>query len=116
MVVKTQYVPDDGEIVWLDVTPQSGHEQAGRRPGLVISPREYNFRSGLALICPVTNQKKGYPFEVVIPSFGGKTTGVVLADQVRSLDWIARNAAPRETVDTMVLSKVKEKLAILLGF
>ena len=101
-----RYVPDLGEVVWLHFTPQAGHEQAGRRPALVISPKAYNGKVGLALVCPVTSQVKGYPFEVSLPK-GKKIGGVVLADQVRSLDWGARKAkkvgnVPREIVDEAV--------------
>src|SRR5215211_5711072 len=86
------YVPDSGDIVWLTFTPQAGHEQAGRRPALVLSPSAYNGRVGLALLCPITGQVKGYPFEVELPK-GLAVAGVVLADQVKSLDWRARKAA-----------------------
>ncbi|MGH9421802.1 MAG: endoribonuclease MazF, partial [Thermoanaerobaculia bacterium] len=87
-----KYVPDRGDAVWLTFDPQAGHEQSGRRPALVLSPRIYNSRTGLAILCPVTTQIKGYPFEVSIPS-GLPVSGVVLADQVRNLDWQARKAS-----------------------
>jgi mRNA interferase MazF len=80
-----------GDIVWLSFTPQVGHERAGRRPALVLSPSAYNRKVGLALFCPITSRVKGYPFEVSIPE-GLAVTGVVLADQVKSLDWRARQA------------------------
>lgn len=86
-----KYIPDRGDAVWLNFDPQSGHEQAGRRPALIISPRSYNEKVGLALFCPITSQVKGYPFEVSIPK-GMKVKGVVLVDQVKSLDWQARKA------------------------
>ncbi len=89
---RPDYAPRRGDVVWLTFDPQAGHEQAGRRPALVLSPEQYNRRSGFALMCPITSQRKGYPFEVVIPS-GSVASGVVLADQVRSLDWRARRAA-----------------------
>src|SRR6516225_8881616 len=89
---KAAYVPERGDAVWITLDPQAGHQQAGRRPALVLSPATYNGRVGLALLCPITNQAKGYPFEVVIPA-GSPVTGVVGADQVKSLDWRARNAA-----------------------
>lgn len=100
------YVPSRGDFVWLEFDPQSGHEQAGRRPALVISPREYNRRAGLALCCPVTSRVKGYPFEVAVPA-GSKVEGAVLADQVKSLDWRGRKAAwiagaPAEVLDETV--------------
>src|SRR5438874_3778944 len=85
------YAPDRGDLVWLEFNPQAGHEQAGRRPALVISPRTYNRRVGLALFCPITSQVKGYPFEVVLPE-GLKAQGAILCDQIKSLDWRARDA------------------------
>src|SRR5215813_14686908 len=88
---KRGYVPERGDAVWVTLDPQAGHEQAGRRPALVLSPAAYNRRVGLALLCPITNQIKGYPFEVLIPQ-GLKVTGAVLSDQVKSLDWKARKA------------------------
>lgn len=81
-----RYVPERGDVVWLQFDPQAGHEQAGHRPALVVSPKAYNGRVGLALFCPVTSRVKGYPFEVQFPA-GGKFEGAVLADQVKSLDW-----------------------------
>jgi len=81
--------PDRGDLVWLNFTPQAGHEQAGHRPAVVLSPRAYNGRSGLALVVPVTTRPKGRPFEIALPS-GLPVRGVVLADQVRSVDWSAR--------------------------
>ncbi len=86
-----QYTPDRGDIVWLHFDPQAGHEQAGRRPALVISPKAYNRKVGLALFCPITSNIKGYPFEVVIPK-GSKAKGAVLCDQIKSLDWRIRGA------------------------
>ena len=90
------YVPDSGDVIWLNFDPQAGHEQAGHRPAIVLSPKAYNSRTGLCLAVPVTNQSKGYPFELPLPA-GCATTGVVLCDQVRSLDWKARQAALKET-------------------
>lgn len=100
------YVPGRGDVVWLTFDPQAGHEQRGKRPALVISPREYNRRVGLALVCPVTTRVKGYPFEVVLPQ-DLEATGAVLSDQVKSLDWRARKAqylcaVPREVMDEVV--------------
>lgn len=86
-----RYVPRRGDVVWLSFTPQAGHEQAGRRPALVLSPSAYNRKVGLGLFCPITSRVRGYPFEVGIPP-GLAVTGVVLADQVKSLDWRARRA------------------------
>ncbi len=85
------HVPDRGDIVWIDFDPQAGHEQAGRRPALIVSPISYNRKVGLVLLCPITNQRKGYPFEVPLPQ-GLKVAGVVLADQLKSMDWRARRA------------------------
>lgn len=90
------YIPDAGDIVWLDFDPQAGHEQAGRRPAVVLSPGTYNSRAGLCLVVPVTSQSKGYPFELALPA-GCETSGVVLCDQMRSLDWKARRAALKGT-------------------
>lgn len=108
-----RYVPDRGDIVWLEFSPQAGHEQAGRRPALVVSPRSYNETVGLGLFCPITNQSKGYPFEVVLPA-SPQVSGVVLADQVKSQDWRTRKAkfiiaAPQE-----VIEEVLAKIATLL--
>ena len=99
-------VPHRGDLVWLNFNPQAGHEQAGHRAALVLSPQEYNEKSSVALFCPITSTVKGYPFEVELPS-GGAIGGVVLADQVRSLDWRARRltfvaAAPRQVVDEVL--------------
>lgn len=107
------YLPERGDAVWITFTPQAGHEQAGRRPAIVLSPSAYNRKVGLALLCPITNQIKGYPFEVRIPP-NLPLTGVVLSDQVKNLDWRARNAElicplPNETV-TEVLSKLSKLL------
>lgn len=108
-----RYVPARGDVVWISLNPKVGHEQAGRRPALVLSPSSYNGKVGLAILCPVTSQIKGYPFEVVIPS-GSKLGGVVLADQVKNLDWRVRKAEficklPRETTN-----EVLDKLGTLL--
>jgi mRNA interferase MazF len=101
-----RYVPARGDIVWLRFDPRSGHEQAGRRPALVLSPRAYNGTVGLALFCPITSRVKGYPFEVPLPE-GSVVTGVILSDQVKSLDWQARAAelvesAPEEVMEAVV--------------
>ena len=108
------YKPKRGDIVWLTFNPQAGHEQAGRRPALVLSPATYNGKVGLAILCPITSKVKGYPFEVVIPN-GLKVNGAILSDQVKSLDWKARKAefvckAPLATLD-----EVLQKLNTLLG-
>ncbi|HEY6200678.1 MAG TPA: endoribonuclease MazF [Candidatus Binatia bacterium] len=108
-----RYVPARGDVVWITFNPQAGHEQAGRRPALVLSPSSYNSKVGLAILCPVTSQVKGYPFEVAIPP-GSKLAGVILADQVKSLDWRVRRAEficklPQET-----MGEVTGKLATLI--
>jgi mRNA interferase MazF len=91
VVVAASYIPERGDLIWLQFSPQAGHEQAGRRPALVISPKSYNRLSGLALLCPITSRIKGYPFEVLLPG-GFSIKGAVLCDQLRSLDWRARQA------------------------
>jgi mRNA interferase MazF len=103
------FIPGRGDIIWLMFNPQAGHEQAGRRPALVISPKAYNAKSGLALVCPVTNQIKHYPFEVEIPP-GSPVTGVVLADQIKNLDWKARNAEYICTLHTEIMEDVIAKI------
>jgi mRNA interferase MazF len=107
------YVPERGDIVWISLSPQAGHEQAGRRPAVVVSPRSYNGKVGLGLFCPITSQVKGYPFEAAVPH-GLPVGGVVLADQVKSLDWRARRVefAGRLPVDAR--DEVLGKLASLL--
>ena len=87
----SRYVPDRGDVVWLQFSPQADHEQAGKRPALVVSPRAYNRKAGLALFCPITGRVKGYPFEVDMPE-GLPATGCILSDQVKSLDWRERKA------------------------
>ena len=107
------YVPDRGDLVWLAFTPQTGSEQAGRRPALVISPKAYNAKVGLALFCPVTSRVKGYPFEVALPA-GGDVLGVVLADQLKSLDWRARKATLIERASAELLAMVTARILPLL--
>jgi mRNA interferase MazF len=107
------YTPDRGDLVWLTFNPQAGHEQAGRRPALTLSPLRYNQTIGLALFCPVTSQVKGYPFEVTLPA-GLPVSGVVLADQVRNLDWNARQIAFIAKAPPTVISEVLAKLETLL--
>ena len=109
------HAPDRGDIVWVDFDPQAGHEQAGRRPALIVSPRSYNQKVGLVLLCPITTQRKGYPFEVPLPK-GLKVAGVVLADQLKNMDWRARRSefcckAPAATV-LDVIGKAQSLLAI----
>ena len=107
-------VPERGDLIWIALDPQAGHEQAGRRPAVVVSPRAYNRKVGLALCCPVTSRIKGYPFEVALPSKGG-ITGVVLADQVKSLDWRARRAKKDGRLTTEAIGEVIAKLTALLS-
>ena len=108
------FVPDAGDIVWLEFNPQAGHEQAGHRPALVVSPSAYNHKVGLALVCPITSSVKGYPFEVVLPT-GSTITGAVLADQVKSLDWRARKATKACSAPALVLDSVRNKILLLVG-
>jgi mRNA interferase MazF len=107
------YVPRRGDVVWLDFDPQAGHEQAGRRPAIVLSPTEYNRKVGLAIFCPVTTRVKGYPFEVAIPD-GFSISGVVLADQVRNFDWRVRNAKLISHLPPSVVDEVSQKLGLLI--
>lgn len=106
-------VPDRGDAIWLEFNPQAGHEQAGWQTALVLSPQAYNEKVGLLICCPITNQKKGYPFEVQLPTDIG-VTGVVLSDQVKSLDWAARKAAFIARVPDDVVKDVLAKLHTLL--
>lgn len=106
--------PDRGDLVWLEFTPQAGHEQAGRRPALVLSPRSYNQKVGLALCCPITSRAKGYPFEVLLPE-GVGVAGVILADQVKSLDWRVRRARRISSTPVEIVADVLAKLETLLG-
>ena len=110
---KRPYVPDRGDIVWLQFNPQAGHEQAGHRPALVLSPASYNRRSGLMLCCPMTSQRKGYPFEVVV-EVDTDHESVVLADQVKSLDWKVRKAVKKGTASIDVIAETLSKLQTLL--
>ena len=107
------YVPERGDIVWISLNPQAGHEQAGRRPAVVVSPRSYNGKVGLGLFCPITTQTKGYPFEVTVPR-GLPVGGVVLADQVKSLDWRARKAELAGRLPVDAREEVLGKLGTLL--
>ncbi len=107
------YVPERGDAIWINFNPQAGHEQAGRRPAIVLSPQGYNGKVGLCLLCPITNQVKGYPFEVLIPA-GLKATGVVLSDQAKSLDWRGRNAEFITDLPEAVTDEVLKKLKSLL--
>lgn len=107
------YCPKRGDVVWIAFTPQAGHEQAGHRPALVLSPQSYNLKVGLAILCPVTNQIKGYPFEVKLPS-GFEISGVILSDQVKSMDWRARKATLIGTLPEATVRQVLNKVGTLL--
>lgn len=108
------YVPDRGDIVWLQFNPRAGHEHAGRRPAFVVSPRAYNRKVGLALFCPVTSSVKGYPFEVALPE-EGKVQGAILADQLKSLDWRARKATRVDRTTDDVIQEVTGRIMALVG-
>ena len=108
-----RFVPDSGDIVWLEFSPQAGHEQAGHRPALVLSPAAYNSKTGTMLCCPMTTQIKGYPFEVVIHAEG--VSSAVLSDQVKNLDWRAHKAIPKGRASADELIEVRAKIAALLG-
>jgi mRNA interferase MazF len=107
------YVPEAGDLIWLEFTPPAGREAAGRRGAVVLSPSAYNRRSRLAIICPVTHQAKGYPFEVSLPKTSA-ITGVVLADHLRSLDWQVRGAAKAGRVARQAMTLILERIALLL--
>lgn len=107
------YIPERGDVVWISLNPQDGHEQAGRRPAVVVSPRSYNGKVGLGLFCPITSQAKGYPFEVAIPE-GLPLSGIVLTDQVKSLDWRTRQAKFAARLPAKIGAEVVGKLAVLL--
>ncbi len=108
-----RYAPGRGEVIWLQFDPQAGHEQAGRRPAVVVSPREYNAKTGLALCCPITSRIKGYPFEVAL-SEDSEVSGVILADQVKSLDWRARRARKLWTLPEDCLQELLAKIRVLI--
>jgi mRNA interferase MazF len=106
------YIPDRGDIVWLNFTPQAGHEQRGTRPALIISPKIYNEKTNLALCCPITSNVKGYPFEVVVK--GKKINGVVLSDHLKNLDWKAREIKFIEKASAQVLTECVDKISTLI--
>lgn len=107
------YVPDRGDIVWISLEPRAGHEQAGRRPAVVLSPAANNGKVGLAILCPITSQIKGYPFEVPVPQ-DSPIRGVVLADRAKSLDWVARRAELAGRLPAEVVDSVLKRLRTLL--
>ena len=110
-----KYIPERGDIVWLQFNPQAGYEQAGHRPALVVSPKAYNEKVGLALFCPITSNIKGYPFEVVLPE-KYKVSGAILSDQIKSLDWKVRKAKRMACAPKDVIEDVLAKIHTLLGF
>jgi mRNA interferase MazF len=112
-MVNAAYTPGRGDIVWLNFNPQTGHEQKGKRPAMVISPKEYNGKVNLGLFCPITSQEKGYPFEVKIKN--EKINGVVLSDQIKSLDWTKRNIEYITKAAEDEIKKVVEKINILVN-
>ncbi len=114
MVARKTYVPDRNHLIWLEFTPQTGREQAGRRPALVLSPKAYNEVTSLAIVCPITSKVKGYPFEVAIPDGLAIAGGVVLADQVKSIDWRARRAAFADAAPADLIDALWRKLRALL--
>lgn len=108
------YIPQAGDVVWLEFDPQAGHEQKGKRPALVLSPAAYNAKTGLMVCCPITSQVKGYPFEVLIEANAG-VSGAVLSDQVKGLDWRARKAKYKGRVTVDQMREVRGKIKALLG-
>ena len=114
-MVEQPWAPERGDVVWLTCNPQAGREQAGRRPALVLSPGAYNTRTGLAFMCPITGQQKGYPFEVDLPA-GLSIRGSILADHLKSVDWRERDAAFIGRVQPETLRAVLNRIAPLLGF
>jgi mRNA interferase MazF len=108
-LVAKEWVPDAGDVIWVDLDPTVGHEEAGKHPALVLSPSSYNQKTSLVIACAMTSKKKGYPFEVEMPD-----GGVVLSDQVRCLDWKFRNAQPKDTAPDEVVKQVRVLIGTLL--
>jgi len=108
-VVKKEWVPEAGDVIWVDLDPSVGHEEKGKHPALVLSPSSYNAKTSLVVACAMTTKKKGYPFEVEMPD-----GGIVLADQVRCLDWRFRNAQPKDSAPQEVVKQVLVLLGTLL--
>lgn len=113
MVKGKSYIPDRGDVIWISLNPQAGHEQSGRRSALVLSPSSYNGKVGLSILCPITNQIKGYPFEVLLPK-DLEISGVALSDQVKNLDWRSRKAEYICTLPEKITIEVLNKLNTLL--
>jgi mRNA interferase MazF len=114
-LVVASYIPELGDFIWLMFDPQAGREQAERRPALVLSPKSYNLKAGLALVCPVTNQAKGHPFEIEVPA-GCNAVGVIRADHLKSVDWRARRAQHLGRCPASTIDEVRARLAPLLGY
>lgn len=108
-----KFIPERGDVVWLNLDPQAGHEQKGRRPALTISPKEYNSKTGLAIFVPITTQSKGYPFEVQIPE-GIKISGVILSDHIKSLDWKIKDAKFICILPPGTLNEVIDKIQVII--
>jgi mRNA interferase MazF len=111
-MVKNSYVPQTGDVVWINLNPAKGHEQANLRPALILSPKKYNQKTSLAIMCPITSQVKGYPFEVLVET--KEVKGVVLVDQIRSLDWKAREVKYVAKAKPGLINLVREKLSVLI--
>jgi mRNA interferase MazF len=107
-----KYIPNRGDIVWLNFTPQAGHEQMGVRPAIILTPEKYNKKTGLAICCPITSHVKGYPFEVIIS--GKKIKGVILADHLKNLDWKIRKAKFIERAPKEVIEQCSMKISALI--
>jgi len=112
MVKNKLYIPDRGDIVWINLNPQKGHEQSGKRPAIVLSPKEYNKKTNLFLVCPITSHIKKYPFEVVVNE--EKIKGVVLSDQMRSMDWKVRKACFIQKISQITIQEIQEKILALI--
>ena len=112
-MVGREYVPGAGDLIWLDFTPQAGREQAGRRPAVVLSPQSYNEKTSLAVVCPITSNAKGYPFEVTIP-VGQRIRGVILSDHLKNLDWRQRRAEKAGKIPRTIFEQVLSRVAALL--
>ena len=110
--MKPKYIPERGDAVWIDFNPTRGHEQARRRPAIVLSPKPYNEKGGMMLVCPITSKVKNYPFEVELKA--GKLSGVILADQIRNMDWHTRKIAFIQKVPLIALAAAQEQIVQLI--
>ena len=111
-MTRQKYIPDQGDIIWINFNPIRGHEQKGKRPALVISPKSYNFKSGLALVCPITSQGKDYPFDVFCES--RSISGFVMTDHIRSVDWAERKVRFADTASSNTLREVVDKIKLII--